>query len=805
MSRSARRSALLTGQGWVRRTLSGPTAALVWCQALVMAARSEAEFAGADPPQDAAAFRRCIAEADRAVPELRSSHPLETLGPKTRRDLLGPKAAIAMVDELLPLAKSLTAEAFRSELEQVVARFTNRRPDNEAYEGAGPLEEATLTAPADQKTLHVERWHDESPLDDEDGIIDSGPVEEMSAEQRAAAVARSFTTTALLLDASSGTREQGSTRSDLPAVATLQAETGPLDPCQPASAVTSPAALRPLPPALRRPHMPAAAFSSDAPTGSSTSERSPPNHEPAHAGVPGAVEGRHSEAAAAEPDDQALPAITAAASSRWANEDSWEALDSTEGRFLLGSHLTGENPDHGVAAPARPSWGVPRFPDEAETWRPSTPATTFTTDEARAVEHSADPDSHPGDRDERADRRASREGFVFRNLHPGRWRIAAASAGVVVSVVAAWLFVDLGTASNAAPQAGAPGTPPTRSGIVPPLVSQPGPGTLPSLGPPAETVDTAGTIPVPGANSAGAATASAPPAGDPAKAISSGAPATSTALDPSTVHEATAAVSRSVGVSQEQLDILERQLHDAGGEIDGLTAHLQVATSEVEAQRREAAEARAANDRATARALEDRAVADSLRADLATARERISELEKLVRAQIVSGGKPAGNDKSGPVGKAATTASIPPQHRQNVSTGGVDGTSPAITEADRRDTYNRSLPCLLVHVERGQTWRDIASLIRVPLNEFYILNNNVLTLDPYNPASGRGDKDGRYGPDQPIRQGGWLWIPPTVPDLAYFGVRPPSEQELAMLRHTGFGCAAQDVAKRLAEAGLRSR
>jgi len=361
----------------------------------------------------------------------------------------------------------------------------------------------------------------------------------------------------------------------------------------------------------------------------------------------------------------------------------------------------------------------------------------------------------------------------------GRWTWAAATALSTAAVIA--LYVASATGDPDLPGAVVPTSGNPAAAVVPPLL----PPALPSSTALA-TTSTAIPDPVP------------PQPASPAPAPSSPAPAPPPALQVE-VDELRAAGAELRGL----LEDAERRAEEAIERASAQERRAEDLARETATMRRDA-------ERSNTRLVEARAQAEALKADLATARARIEGLEREVRAAVAAARRnTVAGTAAGSTGAAvAASASAPVQASraaarspQGVVPAGERGTSPVLTEAAARDAWTGAQPCLAVYLREGETPLRLARRIGLHELVLFVLNRNFLTLQPYNPATGLGDRE-LLGIDQPLQHPGgtWLYVPPTIPSLESYQIRTLSAEELAGIRKVGFACSAEQITARLAEA-----
>jgi len=80
-----------------------------------------------------------------------------------------------------------------------------------------------------------------------------------------------------------------------------------------------------------------------------------------------------------------------------------------------------------------------------------------------------------------------------------------------------------------------------------------------------------------------------------------------------------------------------------------------------------------------------------------------------------------------------------------------------LTAVAARDAWTGAQPCLAVHLQEGETQLRLARRIGLHELVLFVLNRNILTRTPYNPATGLGDRE-LLGLDQPLRVAGGTWL-----------------------------------------------
>lgn len=253
-------------------------------------------------------------------------------------------------------------------------------------------------------------------------------------------------------------------------------------------------------------------------------------------------------------------------------------------------------------------------------------------------------------------------------------------------------------------------------------------------------------------------------------------------------------------------DRLERQLKEA---LAALEVARQAKSDAVEALKRanealrhRAEEAERARDDARRQASEAQAVADSLRGEIEVARARIAERER----QLHSAARASSPQDSTPVGFDSAQATAAPARVAAPTTvgPGYGGTSPVLAADEARKARWAKEPCLLGRIDKGMTPREFSSRIGLPLEVVYVLNNWTLTLNPYNPATGQGERRiDLLGPDQRAWNTTWLYVPPEMPEYGNIEVKELSVEQRRQVDEHRFSCQAPFVVQRLAEAGLK--
>lgn len=719
--------------------------------------------------------------ADRVEPGVRNPNAGNDLGPTDRVDLVGPKAIIKLTNDIVTSSRELETPDFRRDLEERLGAGSVD-PVQPAPE-LGDRETARARAPAHTAAssdadadLDLE---DETDTDQTDGeAIDSPPLDELTEAVRQAAIANVFArrrppSPPGITDATDPPVDGGITpedatawRSDPPParMAWQDRPDGLLHPVQEDGGdiltATSPAPRRPgdASAAIADPQ---SAWPSDTREVDPATARPPPQSEE-EAGLWPA------ERLGSDDEDPPTPRLRAVLAPRLRAHDNEPDDRPDDGRAMPDfpvrdqSHGDADSPDTSRSDRA-PRWGVNAFPGETQ------------NDDGGPVRRTQMPweeQHHVGSEPGEAVQRATAADDTVAGTRPAprinkrllliSLAIGVAAAIAVVALIP-WPLIGAGMPTAAPPE-------PQRTASL-----APGPGTLPAAkaGPMQQRSDPravplSSAAPVDGSEPVRARPD--PPRPEPAAA--------------EVPHRAEAA---SLKAEHERLQKLAKA---ATARADRSEAELAAALKDAAGMQRKA-------DDAKNELVKQKAVTESLKADLATARERISELERRLRAVVADG--LASRDTARP-----TAASAPARGERTNLTSAVTaqdrGSSPAITEAEKRDARNRTQPCLAAYLHAGETPRELASRIGLHELVLFVLNTNILTMNPYNPATGLGDRNGRYGIAQAVPGGIWLYVPPTIPELESFGVRPLSQGELDGIAKVHFACSPQEISKRLAAA-----